>query len=308
MKILITGATGFVGSHVTKLIVNQGHEVHAIIREKANTWRIDDIISSIHIFHADLSNEFGKVEEYLNHLKPEICIHLAWYTEPQNYLNAKENLYSLQASINLLMHLAKIECRRFIGVGSFFEYDFTLGYYPESSRLKAESLYAATKIAFSTILSQFSTTSNMEIVWARLFCQYGPMEDERRLVAGTIVSLLKNELMKTTKGEQIRDFLHVEDTASALWSVACSSLTGEVNIGSGYPITIKEILNQISDLMEKYNLIDMGALPYRVTESMFICSDNRLLKEQTNWQQKYTLRTGLEHTINWYTKKYFKET
>ena len=62
MKILITGATGFVGSHVTKLIVNQGHEVHAIIRENANTWRIDDIISSIHILHADLSNEFGKVE------------------------------------------------------------------------------------------------------------------------------------------------------------------------------------------------------------------------------------------------------
>ncbi len=302
MKFLITGATGFVGSHVARLLVKQGHEVYAIIRENANIWRISDIVDSIDIFHADLASESQKIEDYLGNVVPDICIHLAWYTEPTNYLNAKENIYSLQASINLLLQLSKIGCRRFIGVGTFFEYDFNLGYLSESSTIKPLSLYATTKVAFSNVLQGFGSVHAMEIVWARLFCQYGPMEDERRLVAGTIVSLMRDQLMKTTKGEQVRDFLHIEDTASALCCLACSNFTGEINIGSGYPITVKEILSQISSLMGKYNLIDMGALPYRTSETMFICSNNYLLKEQVNWQQKFNLTNGLEDTIRWYAE------
>lgn len=300
MKILITGATGFIGSHLARLLVTQGLEVHIIIREKSNTWRIEDILPSLHIMYGDLELESEKIEDYLQDIKPELCIHLAWYAEPGKYLNAQENLNSLQASIKLLSQLAKVGCKRFIGVGTCFEYDLSLGYLSESSATKPLTLYAATKVALSTILKEFSFVSEIEIAWTRLFYQYGPMEDQRRLVAGTIASLMRDELMKTTKGEQVRDFLYIEDVASAIWSVARSNLTGIVNIGSGQPVTVKEIVIQLGHLLGKSHLINLGALPYRSNESMFICANNYLLKENTDWIQKYNLQIGLEHTVKWY--------
>jgi nucleoside-diphosphate-sugar epimerase len=187
-----------------------------------------------------------------------------------------------------------------VGIGTCFEYDLSLGYLSESSLTKPITLYAATKVALSTILQQFAQITEMEVAWIRLFYQYGPMEDERRLIPGIISSLLRDEVVKTTKGEQIRDFLHIEDVASAIWAVAKSNVSGVVNVGSGQPVTVGQIALELGNLLGKPDLIHLGALPYRPNDPMFICANNELLRKQTDWMPKYNLTTGLKNTIEWY--------
>jgi len=299
MKVLITGASGFVGSHVARLLVAEGCEVYALVRESSNRWRIQDILPSMYLWQSDLV-AFENVNTYLQEIKPELCIHLAWYAVPGKYLNSQENLDSIQASINLLSQLAELGCKRFVGIGTCFEYDLSLGYLSESSLTKPITLYAATKVALSTILQQFAQITEMEVAWIRLFYQYGPMEDERRLIPGIISSLLRDEVVKTTKGEQIRDFLHIEDVASAIWAVAKSNVSGVVNVGSGQPVTVGQIALELGNLLGKPDLIHLGALPYRPNDPMFICANNELLRKKTDWTQKYNLTTGLKNTIKWY--------
>jgi len=299
MKVLITGASGFVGSHVARLLVAEGCEVHALVRESSNRWRIQDILPSMYLWQSDLV-AFENMNAYLQEIKPELCIHLAWYAVPGKYLNSQENLDSIQASINLLSQLAELGCKRFVGIGTCFEYDLSLGYLSESSLTKPITLYAATKVALSTILQQFAQITEMEIAWIRLFYQYGPMEDERRLIPGIISSLLRDEVVKTTKGEQIRDFLHIEDVASAIWAVAKSNVSGVVNVGSGQPVTVGQILLELGNLLGKPDLVHLGALPYRPNDPMFICANNEFLRKKTDWTQKYNLTTGLKNTIEWY--------
>lgn len=299
MKVLITGASGFVGSHVARLLVAEGCEVYALVRESSNRWRIRDILPSMYLRQSDLV-AFENVNTYLQEIKPELCIHLAWYAVPGKYLNSQENLDSIQASINLLSQLAELGCKRFVGIGTCFEYDLSLGYLSESSLTKPITLYAATKVALSTILQQFAQITEMEIAWIRLFYQYGPMEDERRLIPSVISSLLRDEVVKTTKGEQIRDFLHIEDVASAIWAVAKSNVSGVVNVGSGQPVTVGQIALELGNLLGKPDLIHLGALPYRPNDPMFICANNELLRKKTDWTQKYNLTTGLKNTIEWY--------
>jgi nucleoside-diphosphate-sugar epimerase len=301
MKVLITGAGGFVGSHVARLLINRGVEVQAIVRKSSNLWRITDILSQLQIIECDLL-DFQGLNKSLTTIQPELCIHLAWYAVPGKYLHAKENLDSLNASLNLASQMADIGCKKFVGIGTCFEYDFSYGYLSESSPIKPLTLYAASKIAACTVLEQLCRNTGMEFAWARLFYQYGPFEDEMRLVPAVISSLLKNEVVKTTKGEQIRDFLHIEDVASAIWSIASGNLSGIVNIGSGQPITVRDIVSQIATILDRLDLIDWGALPYRSKDPMFICANNQLLRENTNWIPKYTLNTGLKNTISWYRK------
>ena len=299
MKVLITGASGFVGSHVARLLVAEGCEVYALVRESSNRWRIRDILPSMYLRQSDLV-AFENVNTYLQEIKPELCIHLAWYAVPGKYLNSQENLDSIQASLNLFSQLAELGCKRFVGIGTCFEYDLSLGYLSESSLTKPITLYAATKVALSTILQQFAQITEMEVAWIRLFYQYGPMEDERRLIPGIISSLLRDEVVKTTKGEQIRDFLHIEDVASAIWAVAKSNVSGVVNVGSGQPVTVGQILLELGNLLGKPDLVHLGALPYRPNDPMFICANNELLRKKTDWTQKYNLTTGLKNTIEWY--------
>ena len=299
MKILITGATGFIGSHVAKLLVREGHEVYATIRNGSDTRRIAEILPSIQRVPYDLL-EMPELNAQLEHIQPELCIHLAWYAVAGKYMAARENLGMLNASLQLASKLASLGCRRFVGIGSCFEYDTTLGYLSENTAAKPASLYAASKLATQIALEQLGNVTGMSVVWSRLFLEYGPFEDQRRLMPAVICALLQNQQAKTTKGEQVRDYLHVEDVAAAIWAIAQSNLCGIVNVGSGIPVTVRDVVMTIAAILGKPDLVSLGALPYSASEMMFLCANNRLLVENTGWAPQYDLQTGLRHTIAWW--------
>ncbi len=299
MRVFLTGATGFIGSHVARLLVSEGYQVHALVRESSDLCRIEDIVPLVHLERGDLLS-FGELNAHLEQIRPDLCIHLAWYAVPGKYLTARENLSLLSASLHLASRLADLGCKRFVGIGTCFEYDTTFGYLSESSPTRPRSLYAASKLALQIVLEQFANVTGMDVAWVRLFYQYGPFEAERRLVPSVICSLWRNQVARTTKGEQIRDFLHVEDVAAAIWAVARSDLSGPVNIGSGQPVAVRDIVTKIGNILNRPELIALGALPYSASDPMFICANNRRLTENTTWVPQYDLEQGLRHTIAWW--------
>ena len=301
MKVFITGATGFIGSHVTRLLLSDGCEVHALVRESSDLWRINDVVPSLRLVRCDLL-AFDALHAHLERIQPDVCIHLAWYAVPGKYLTSLENLSLLNASLHLASCLAGLGCQRFVGIGTCFEYDTRLGYLSETSPTRPRNLYAASKLALQVVLEQLANTTGMEVAWLRLFYQYGPFENERRLVPSVICSLLRDQVAKVTKGEQIRDFLHVEDVAAAIWAVAQSDLSGAVNIGSGKPVAVRDIVTQIGAILNRPELIAPGVLPYNPSDPLFICANNRRLTENTTWVPRRDLEQGLQHTIAWWQR------
>jgi nucleoside-diphosphate-sugar epimerase len=295
VKVLLTGAAGFVGSHVARELVHQHHEVHAIVRPQSNLWRVADIEPSLHILHGDLIDP----TLVLQPSSFDCCIHLAWYVEPGKYLHAPQNKDWVDASLRLARMLQQAGCRRFVGTGTCFEYAPADPPQRESTPTLPSTPYVQSKLELLGALQ----STGIELAWLRLFYQYGPGEDSRRLVPVVINSLLRNQEMKLVPGDRIRDYLHIEDVASAACAVADSRLTGAVNIGSGVPVTVREIALKIGEALDRVNLLKVGALPYAASEPMHLLADNTKLREGTGWKPRYPLDEGLRQTIEWWKSR-----
>src|SRR5262245_24968903 len=297
-RVFLTGATGFIGSQVARRLVADGCEVYALLRPDSNTWRIEDILPALRIVEGDLF-ALQELGQRLEAIKPDLCIHLAWYAEPGKYLTSLENVRYVSASLEMAARLARVGCERIVGAGTCIEYDVAQGYLTETSRLAPQTLYAASKLSVYLVLEQLARITPMSVAWVRFFYLYGPYEDERRLVSSVIRSLLQGRSPATTAGAQVRDWLHVADVASAAWAVAQSTLSERCKIGSGQPITVRQVVETIGDLLGKPELPELGALPYRADDPMFVCANNRRLLE-TGWTPRFDLKQGLLDAINWW--------
>jgi UDP-glucuronate decarboxylase len=280
MRILLTGVTGFIGSHVARELLRGGHEVHATVRAGADLRRVADL--------AALRVHAGGIDHLP--LNPDLLISLAWIATPGKYLESPENVDCLNATRRLL---SRADCRAVVA-GTCFEFDTSLGTLREDSPVKPTTLYARSKDELRR-----EVEGRRDSAWIRFFYQYGPWEDERRLVPAVTRALLKGEEAKVSPGGQRRDFLHVEDVATAVRAVAESRLTGCVNIGSGEAPSVKEIVSAIGEEVGRPELLRFGAVPYYEGEPMLIVADNAKLKS-TGWTRRWGLKEGLRHAVGWW--------
>jgi len=302
MKVLLTGITGFVGSHVAREVIADEIDLYAVIREDSNPWRIREILPQINVLTGNLfdTNLFLQIEK----IRPDLCVHAAWDVTPGHYLDEKSNLNCIQASINLANALANSGCKRFIGIGTCFEYDLSQGHVSEESLTSPKSLYAASKLALSLILEQFCRTVSMEYVWLRLFYLYGPYEYEKRVIPHVIYCLLHNQHAKLSRCEQTLDYLHIEDAAAAIWQTSKSEGNGIFNIASGHPAPLYDLINIIASVLGRKDLIEFGAVPARAGDPMFVCANIQRLQQIIGWRPKYDITQGLLQTINWWKHWY----
>ncbi len=301
MRVFVTGASGFIGSHVTRILVQAGCEVAILAVPGDTIWRLQDIADKLQILRGRL-DDLPSWEGSLREFRPDACIHLAWYTEPGKYLNSPENTRSMWNSLQLLEALGRVQCRQVVMVGTCAEYDSRIGHFTEDSPTRPESLYAATKLSTCLIASHVAARAGINFAWARLFSLYGPYEDERRLIPALTAALLREASFKATAGEQVRDYLHVEDVASALWLITRACQVGIVNIASGIPVTIRELMGTAEEICGRKGLVEFGALPYRDWEPMCIYGDNQKLN-RIGWSARYTLREGLAQTVEWWRQQ-----
>ncbi len=293
MRVLVTGATGFVGRHVLKPLAERGFEVHTVSRRAAS--------SEESVAHQADVLDASAVRRVIEHVRPTHLLHLAWFAEPKKFWNARENLQWVAASMEVLRAFADAGGKRFVGVGSCAEYEWRDKVYVEDrTALAPATLYGASKLAVCDVLRAFAPTVGLSFAWARLFFIYGPHEPPVKLVASVINSLLAGDTARITSGEQIRDFLHVSDAADALAAIVGSNFEGAVNIGSGNGIAVRDLVRLIGDLTGASDRVAIGAVTSAAPEAPSVVADTRRLREKLRFEPRLDLREGLEQTIAWW--------
>ena len=296
-KVLVTGATGFIGRHCLPLLLNEGYEVHAVTSR-------DSIggFPDIHWHHCDLLDA-GNVSAILEKVKPTHLLHLAWFTAPGEYWSSLENLRWVTSSLELLSSFGKLGGRRAVIAGTCAEYDWQYGYCSENvTPLKPSTLYGICKHSLHIMAQAFAKPMDLSVGWGRLFFLYGPWEHPERLVPSVIRSLLRGELARCSEGNQIRDFLYVQDAAHAFVTLLEKEITGSVNIASGIPVVLRDIIYKIGEKLNGKSLIRMGKNPIASNEPPLVVGDVRFLKNQLGWLPKFDLDEGLDQTIHWWQR------
>ena len=294
-KILITGASGFIGRNCLSRLLNVGYEVHAVCP--------DPIIKNdlrINWHRMDLLN-IRQAEEVAADVKATHLLHFAWYAEPKKYWNSEENLRWVQASIALLKSFYSNGGHRAVMAGTCAEYDWHDGYCSEKETpLLPATVYGKCKHDLQTALASFSDKTGLSSGWGRIFLLYGPHEHPQRLVSSVIISLLQGRPASCSHGNQIRDFLHVEDVASAFVALLESDVRGPVNIASGQGIALKDVILKIGEKLGRPELIRLGAIPSSKDEPPLLVADVHRLKEEVGWTPRFNIDTGLDQTIDWW--------
>ena len=293
-RVLVTGASGFVGRHTLRPLLERGYDVHAAYR----SGRLPDT-SGVTWHAADLLDESGRVA-VLSNVEPAALLHLAWYAEPRRFWSSVENLRWAAASIDLFRAAAAAGVRRIVGAGTCAEYQWDEGTCEErQTPLRPATLYGTAKLASGMVLEAFGREHGVESAWGRLFFLYGPGESPERLVGSTIAHLLAEQRAPTTPGTQARDFLHVSDAAAALVALLDSTVTGPVNIASGDAVEIRTVARTLGRLSGRPDLIGVGDLPAGDNEAPRVVADTRRLRREVGWRPSFDLERGLAATLAW---------
>lgn len=303
MKILITGGAGFIGTHIAKLLLDQGHEVLIFDNlSRSDTKYLDPKVLFI---RGDIKDS-ALLEKCLKNI--DWVIHLAQFLDVEESVREPE----LYFQNNVLGTLNLLECMKKAGVGKIVFSSSACVYgdpkklpLAEDTILAPANPYGACKVAVEALLSAYYKQYGFDVVVLRYFNPYGPKEShipETHAIPKFIkAALLKKQLPLYWKGNQIRDFIYIEDLAKAHTAVFKLKGYQVFNIGTEKGVKINDIVNKLSDILGyKLEIEDLGERPGDVPANF---ASSAKFKKATGWKPKYTLRQGLEKTIDWFKEK-----
>lgn len=294
-KVLLTGASGFIGRHAIDGLKKRGYEIHAISRRCFE----DEV--NVHWYNVDLFDS-SKVKQLFEQVKPSHLLHLAWNVDPKTYVSSIDNFRWVRVSLELLEFFKENGGVRTVFAGSCAEYDWRYGWLSEDlTPAQPSSNYGICKHSLNKMVNAFCQSNEISSAWGRMFFLYGPHEAESRLVSSIVKALLKGKPALCTSGEQYRDFMYVEDVADAFCELLDSEVNGSVNIASGEMIKISELVQRIAFRIGKPELLKIGAIEARDGDPLFLGANTARLATEVGWKPKFTLESGIERTIRWWS-------
>ncbi len=310
-KILVTGADGFIGSHLVEALLEEGCSVKAFVYYNSfNSWGWLDTLSRnqldrIEIFSGDI-RDFNGVAEAVNdidiifHLASLIAIPYSYYS-PDSYVST-----NIKGTLNILQAAKKEKCEKVL-VTSTSEVYGTAQYVPidEKHPFQGQSPYSATKIGADRIAESFYRSFDLPVTIVRPFNTYGPRQSARAVIPTTITQLLSGKnVIELGAIHPTRDLLFVKDTVNGFIEIAKSDRTigEEINIATQSEISVGDLVDLIIKLtgLEVTIVTDKQRIRPSKSEVERLLGSNKKIQTLTNWSPKYTIETGLIETLNWF--------
>lgn len=302
-QVLITGGAGFIGANLVNKLLKLNYNVSLIVKNSTNLWRIKNILPKIKLHKTDFfdTNNLKKIIEKIN---PSVIFHLATYSAYRDQEASIEMINTnIKGTLNLLNATKDINYDIFVNTGSSSEYGIKNIPMKESDLLEPISFYAATK-AFATLLCQvFAKIYGKPIVTLRPFSVYGPLEEKERFIPTVIKSIIENNPIKLTPGDQRRDFIYVQDVVDVYIKTISygKKLSGLIlNMGTGIEYTNDEVVKTLFKVAKKKVKVDKGAFPNRIWDNQHWVADISKTKKILNWEPKHSLENALRKTYLWY--------
>jgi len=294
-SIVLTGATGMIGSAVTRYAVSLNIEVLCIIRKDSK--RINNIpknnLIKIQYYNINEYNGLNINGSY------DIFYHLAW---EKTSVSSRDDIESQINNIQYTMdavHLAKrLGCKKFIGAGSQAEYGIVNEPLEPETPVNPQSGYGIAKYTAGKLSKLLCSQLDMQYNWARILSVYGPLDGENSLIMYTIRELLANRSPELTKCEQIWDYLYCDDAARALLAIGEYGTNGKFYpLGSGQRKILSEYILEIKKIISPNTDINFGVKNYYPHQPMYLCADISELSKDTGWKPEMSFENGIRKII-----------
>jgi len=317
-KILVTGADGFIGSHLVESLIKDGYKIKAFVQYNSfNSWGwldncSDDCKGKFEVFSGDIRDPFGVKEamrdcDIVIHLAALIAIPYSYYS-PHTYVDT-----NIKGTLNILQTARDLNIEKIIHTSTSEVYG-TAQYVPidEQHPLKGQSPYSATKIAADQLAIAYHSSFSLPVTIIRPFNTYGPRQSARAIIPTVITQIANNKKqIKLGSISPTRDFSFIADTVNGFkCAIKSNDCIGEViNLGSNFEISIKETTLLIAEIMEKNIEVisEQDRLRPKLSEVERLWSDNSKAKKILNWEPSFKgiegFKEGLRETISWFSEK-----
>ncbi len=299
-RVLVTGASGFMGRFVPGLLEQRGHEVHLAGRGIASAaWPVPlGPQTSLHT--VDLCAP-GAAQALMAAVRPSHLLHLAWYAEHGKFWSSPRNLDWVSASIALFQTFAEAGGTRFVGAGTCAEYDWSHAILSaEDTPLSPSTFYGAAKAGLFGILSHAARSMDVSFGWGRIFFPFGPWESPARLLPQVIAGLLAGKDVAMSEGRQVRDFVYSEDAARMFADLLESKFQGPVNIGSGAGLSVRDFVGIAQAQLGRGDLLKFGALPSGADASPVMVADVARRVAEVDTGPFIGNEEGMARTVAWW--------
>lgn len=297
MRILITGANGFLGSNIIDKLLQSNHSVIGISQKNNN---LIDISNSNFIFQQNIGTNYNKIKNDIINYNPEVIIHTAWFggNNYDDVNNLEQYTINLEMGLNLLDLIKEINSNcMFIGFGSFAEYGILTEKAKETQQDNPNTHYGLSKSSFKNISKLFCDQNNINWTWIRPCYVYGHNDVSTRLIPKVIKKLKNKEKIVLDSCNVTIDYLHVKDFCLGVENIIDNKLTGIYNVCSGKEYSLREILNYLQSI-DGFDLISYDPLLDRKHTSKYICGSSEKLQSETDWIPKKEIYTELEKIYN----------
>jgi nucleoside-diphosphate-sugar epimerase len=300
--VFITGATGFIGSNLTRRALDRGADVYINQRKSSDTWRIADILGDVTSIPVDIT-EYEKLSDSLKRIHPSIIFHTAVYGGAAKQKDIGKIIETnIQGTVNVLRSCMSSGFNLFVNTGSSSEYGLKNTPMNESALLEPVTDYGVSKAAATLFCKCKAYNDNLPVVTLRLFSPYGRYEHRTRLIPSVILAAIQKNNPQIASRQFVRDFIFIEDVLDAYESlIDLKNPSGKIfNIGSGRQHTVGEVTDIIVKLFGNEVTPETTLSQVWKNEPQFWQADINRAKSELNWEPKYSLESGLAMTIKWF--------